>query len=638
MIALINSADTAEIFAIIYNDLKKYPTIKDVAKALDRSKKTVKNFAGILRARKLKGENVPELIWRGQPSHSSLFYGMKVVMAEVDEASVELTVADHANNRAKALSTTMTDLFTGTDRPVINPEVLVVKSHITTRYDRHTGAVQEIEGAPRTFITDTLRVGSLTVAQGRRFLFTSAQNDAELDLPFWENLNAYADEIGAEIVVGPLTYETQWWDENNPASRKYDPLLSRYLCFGQFEIGENFVFFGEMNTLPTSSRPISDLAPYSAGKWGVFPHPNLQLISVPSLDPERQAHQIMTTGSVTKPMIIPRKSGIKAIKRHTIGATLVEFGANHDLPFCRQIVADSDGSFYDLDAYVAGGHVTFGHRVVVLNAPDIHVAKLDPKSSAAIFGWAPDGSGIPSQCMQNDLQPCYVTLNDLHDQETRNHHHVDDAYKNYEMAFRGRSSVENEIKRNADFLEGIAQPNTQYLVVESNHDIALNRYILSGRYRGDELNFKYGLKLELEYLNHVEDVSLALDAYKKPESFSLSEFAIREVCAASLRHVHWIHDGESFEIDGIEVGSHGFRGSNGAKGTVSGYARLGKPMTIGDKHSPQIMDDVYVAGVMQLHHGYNKGPSGWAVSTVLQYANGKRTLVTFHGGDYRAKS
>jgi hypothetical protein len=47
------------------------------------------------------------------------------------------------------------------------------------------------------------------------------------------------------------------------------------------------------------------------------------------------------------------------------------------------------------------------------------------------------------------------------------------------------------------------------------------------------------------------------------------------------------------------------------------------------------MDGVYVAGTMELQHGYNKGPSGWAVSHIVQYPDGKRALVTMQNGKIR---
>jgi hypothetical protein len=143
--------------------------------------------------------------------------------------------------------------------------------------------------------------------------------------------------------VGPWTYETQWWSENNPTSRAYDMILSDHLCFGQMAVGDRFVFCGEMNTLPTANRPISDLVTYSRGRWAVFPHAKLQLKAVPSTDPLAQAHQVMTSGAVTLPKVIARKAGVKSIFHHIIGATLVEFDRDGDL-FCRQINAMEDGA------------------------------------------------------------------------------------------------------------------------------------------------------------------------------------------------------------------------------------------------------------------------------------------------------
>jgi hypothetical protein len=79
------------------------------------------------------------------------------------------------------------------------------------------------EGTPRTWMTDTLRVAPIKDSRNRNFIFTGAQNDALLHEEFWANLLVYAAHIDAEIVVGPWTYETQWWAENNPTARSYAP-------------------------------------------------------------------------------------------------------------------------------------------------------------------------------------------------------------------------------------------------------------------------------------------------------------------------------------------------------------------------------------------------------------------------------
>lgn len=602
-------------FAETYNDVSSFPTLRDVADRLGLAYNTVKNKAKILRNLARDGHDAPVIISR-QGSHN-------------DAPEEKETPQDHANKRAVSLAAEVRNLLQSSNYPVINPDAIVVNSHLSRRYSRRTGSYELAESTPRTWLSDTLRVEPIKDARNRRFLFTGAQNDAAVHDGFWINLNAYAQAINAEIIVGPWTYETQWWSENNTLARAYDDRLHDHLCFGQMAIGDQFVFCGEMNTLPTANKPISDLVIYSRGRWAVFPHAKLQLKSVPSTDPHLQAHQVMTTGACTKPQVIPRKAGVKSIFHHVIGATIVEFDGDGDI-FCRQINASEDGSFYDLDTFVKEGRVTRGHAVKAMICGDVHVRKIDPKNKRAVFDTNP-GSMIST------LKPKQLFLHDLHDHESRNHHHVGDNAYSYEMAIRKRDNVLDEVSEAADFLVSVQRPDMIIRVVESNHDLALERYVREGRYRNDGVNIRTGLQLEDAYLEWREKVAHALDAQKTPPHFSLLEYAIRRLRGDELETVKWVYDGESYLMDGVECGHHGFRGSNGARGSVIGFAMIGRKMSIGDKHSPEILDGVYVAGVMQLQMGYNKGPSSWAVANIIHYANGKRALVTLQNGKWRAE-
>lgn len=607
-------------FVAVYNDLDGYPTLRSVAAALGLSVKTVKNRSCLIRAAARKGTSPHILISR----------------QAAKPAEKKADPVKHAKVRAITLAGDIASLVTSSRYPLVNPEAIVVESHLVRRYDRDLGGYVMTESVPRTWLSDTLKVEPIRIYKGKRFIFTGAQNDAPVHEGFWRNLKAYAKKIGAEIVVGPWTYETRWWSENNPSARAYDSVLEPYLCFGQMRIGSNFVFCGEMNTLPTANRPISDLLTYSRGRWAVFPHAKRELKSVPSTDPNVQAHQVMTSGACTRPKVIPRKAGVKSIFHHVIGAVVVEFDKDGDL-FCRHISADEDGSFYDLDRRVSDGRVTGGHRVKAITFADIHRAKLGPKVASATFGFdVRNGARTNSSNVLDTLKPEEVFLHDLFDNQARNHHHLGDNAYAYEQAVRKKESILDEAHDAAAFLHLVHRPWSTVRVVESNHDLALERYVREGRYRNDGANIRIGLQLEDAYLGWREDVARALDAYTAPPKFSLLEHTLRTIRPKGLEHVGWIYDGQSHLVDGIECGHHGFRGANGSKGTVSGFARMGRKMSIADKHSPEIMDGVYVAGTCELQHGYNKGPSGWAVSHIVQYADGKRTLVTLQNGKWRA--
>ncbi|MEY9138478.1 hypothetical protein ABIE79_010006 [Bradyrhizobium diazoefficiens] len=557
------------------------------------------------------------------------------VIHGANEVGEELSAEDHAHRRAVDLSAEVTSLITRSNYPVINPEAIIIDSYLVRRYDRDAGGYVIKEGTPRTWMTDTLRVAPVKDPRNQSFIFTGAQNDALLHEEFWVNLQAYAAYLNAKVVVGPWTYETQWWAENNPTARAYANELTPYLCFGQMKIGDNFVFCGEMNTLPTASQPISDLVTYSRGRWAVFPHAKRQLKSVPSDDPANQAHQVMTSGAVTRPKVIPRKAGVKSIFHQVVGATVVQFDEDGDI-FCRQITAGEDGSFYDLDAHVANAEVTVGHRVKAITCADIHVRKLDQANCMAVFGWDMRG-GLAQyrNSMLDVLNPENVIVHDVFDNEARNHHHINDNAYSYEMAIRGRDSVENEVEQCADFFVLAAGKDRKIIVAEGNHDLALEKYVREGRYRNDGTNIRYGLQLEDAYLGYVEKRSFALDNDLPLPKFSLLEHAIRLKRPELGDMVEWCVDGGTKLIDGIQVGNHGFRGANGARGTVRGFAKAGRKMSIGDKHSPEIDEGVYVSGVMNLRHGYNKGLSGWAVTVTIQYPDGKRSLATLQKGKWR---
>jgi hypothetical protein len=558
------------------------------------------------------------------------------VMAPSVEAPTK-TAREHAATRADALGKWMHEMLTGTRYPVVNPDSLLVEPRIDLSYDKKNGGYREVERAPRTWLSGALYAAPIKQVKKRTFIFTGAQNDCPAHIPFWTNLQAYAKAMDAQIVIGPWTYETAWFNESQASARSYDREILDWISFGRMNIGDNLLFAADSNIMPTASRPISDMTTHSRGKWAVFPHSKLQLVSVPSTDPDSQAHQVMTTGSVTMPKVIPRKAGVKSVFHHIIGATIVEFDADGDI-FCRQLNATDDGAFYDLDRHVSGGKVTTGHRVKAVVCGDVHRRKLSPENALANFGMDILGKGAQyTDNIVDTLRPEYILLHDVFDNETRNHHHEDDNAHYYEMALRGRESVLSEVRQAGEFIRDVRRKFAKVIVIDSNHDLGLEKYVREGRYRNDGINIRYGLKLEDAYMEYVERRSAALDAQKPVPSFSLFEYAARLAVGNSLDDVRWVHDGKPFPIDGIECGNHGFRGANGAKGTIAGFARMGRKMSIGDKHAPTILDGVYCAGCMNLQHGYNKGPSSWAVADIVHYPNSKRALITLQKGKWRAR-
>ena len=90
-------------------------------------------------------------------------------------------------------------------------------------------------------------------------------------------------------------------------------------------------------------------------------------------------------------------------------------------------------------------------------------------------------------------------------------------------------------------------------------------------------------------------------------------------------------------IADIECSQHGDKGLNGARASLTSFAKLGERVIVGHSHTPGIRDGAYQVGVVGSYdQGYNAGPSSWRHASALIYANGKRTLIFAVDGRWRA--
>jgi hypothetical protein len=68
-----------------------------------------------------------------------------------------------------------------------------------------------------------------------------------------------------------------------------------------------------------------------------------------------------------------------------------------------------------------------------------------------------------------------------------------------------------------------------------------------------------------------------------------------------------------------------------------GIAKAARKINMADKHTAEIVDHVYVAGVSgKLDMRYNKGLSSWTHAHIVTYNNGCRTIVSVYDGRWRA--
>jgi len=499
--------------------------------------------------------------------------------------------------------------------------VEIPKPTKTAKHEVPTVHGQIAERASRQFKRSGYRV----------FILTSAQNNTLLHGEFWRNLKAYADFRGAEILVSRYSYnKKRYAGKAKPGSEKpsdfdglwYAPEIENYVCDESIKLGKDLVWCGELNILPTAAKPLTGFDSYTGQASSVIPHAKIAKKSVPTGKYERTKF-LFTTGTVTQRNYIATKAGQIADFHHAYGALIVEFD-EQERWFARQINATNDGSFYDRTYFVRDGSVTDEHRVKGINWGDIHTAQLDPIVRQA--AWGAGG-------MLDVLRPEYQFFNDLLDFLNRNHHNVGNPHVGFERFIKGQESVEEEVKSCSDFLRDARREWCESIVVDSNHDRAMERWLREADYKNDAVNAVFFLEAQLEKYRSIQS--------EKHKAFHLVEWAMRRAgCAESDR---FLREDESFVLcpehgGGIECGMHGDLGVNGSKGGPLQFTRMGRKANTNHTHTDGINDGVYTAGDLgKQDKGYNRGPNSHSQSNVVTYANGKRAIYTMWDGRWCAE-
>jgi hypothetical protein len=486
-------------------------------------------------------------------------------------------------------------------------------------------------------------------ARVARYILTAAQNNTLVHTPFLANLEAYAAAMGATIMVSRFSYnKATYGAKATKAGRApgaadteglwYDPAIAHYVCDDPARHGScrwqlapasadgdgGLVWCAEMNILPTAVRPLSGLESYSGPASGVFPHAKICLESVPVIG-ERPPKFNYTTGAVTQRNYVAKKEGIKAEFHHAYGALFVEADLVSGMWWARQLNATDDGAFYDLTRRVANGRVTLGHRLLAFNPGDVHASEIDPTTRTCIWG---RGGAL------DILRPEHQFWHDTFSHRNRSHHELKSFEARYAKWAAGDAadSVEHEVRVAAELLAEAHRDWCTTVVVSSNHDRHIDRWLDEADYKQDPANAEFFLEAQLERARIIRALG--------PRQWDGLRWAIERQwrLANALWPVRFLGRDESFRIGPpgheIECGSHGDEGPNGARGNASNLSRIPIRMNVGHAHSACLREGLAQAGVCHRpkQSSYAHGASSWSTSHILTYQNGKRCIATERGG------
>ncbi|MCZ7890422.1 hypothetical protein O9X99_01910 [Agrobacterium salinitolerans] len=450
-----------------------------------------------------------------------------------------------------------------------------------------------------------------------RLIITAAQDDTpEFDY-FFTSLERYATVLGARLITTGLTYQKGLFEDHAVDTASYSPRVEKYLVTERLQITKDILLISDANVLPTTANPLAGWQQANRGNHVIVPSTRIALESIQRMQSASPRFAV-STGCCTLPSYTPRAAGRKALWHHTFAALLVEIDTDGEV-FFRHLIADADGSFQDLNIIVSGDDISGDGVVEAISWGDIHHEQLDPAIALASFGYDVEAKKIVTRRNLLDyLRPAYQFLHDTIDFRRRNHHDAHDPHSRARVAAKTNGSVEDEVREAANFVNVVSRDWCRTVVIESNHDAALPKWLKNPEGQFDAENAYYWHDLNAIWHRSIREGD---------DAFNPVHEALR--LGGMGDHIDFVGSGESFVVLDIEHGLHGDIGVGGSRGSPNQFRRFGVRTTTGHTHSPSIMDGSYVSGVSaRLYQGYNKGPTRWAHAHTILLPNGKRVLLT----------
>lgn len=453
----------------------------------------------------------------------------------------------------------------------------------------------------------------------QRVIVVAAQNATPVEPTWWRVLQTMARLTDAHLIVIPIRYKnpTSHWAGSQQNSEFWAPEVRPFLCNQRMKLNSNLTLLGDIKIHPTASQPLSSIDAVSLSSSGIVGHTRLQLKSI-ATPSSRMAKILTTTGACTVSNYTDSKAGKIGDFHHSLSAAMVELDGSRF--YLRQLHYDTKTkSCTDLEKRYTVEGVQQAPRALCVDMGDTHVDFIDPAVERATF----DPQGIIET-----LDPEFLVWHDLLDSYSCNPHHFGNPFNKLAKRLTGRDSVRAEVLRAISYVDRKTPPGTQSIVVGSNHDDMLKRWIINNEWREDPTNAEFYLETALAMVRGTKLTPIGTE-YPDPFIYWLRQ-------AGLGARVRALDPDESLVLGGIEVGMHGHRGPNGARGSIKNLRRIGVKSMIGHGHSPGIDEGCTQIGTStRLRAEYTEGPGSWLNCHGVIHADGKRQLIIIIDGRWR---
>jgi hypothetical protein len=445
-----------------------------------------------------------------------------------------------------------------------------------------------------------------------RFIITWGQNNTPVHKGFYDNIEAYAKEIDADvhIMLGRYKNPTSVFEDSD--EEFWVEEIMKYADANRHDIHKYVSIMSDVKIQPTAVNPMSGMQGLSGVNSCVFGSPKVQMEMIPVLEGNKPK-MMLTTGSVTMKNYTDSKAGKKGEFHHVYGFVVVEI-KDKDTFFVRQVTADDKtGNFSDLYYRVEGGVVSKIKNIEAIVLGDAHFGHHDQTVIDKTLEF------------MDKVKPNHVILHDVFDGDSISHHQMKDPFIQYGKEMNGT----NDLKKELDLLMASLKPFEKHknvVIVRSNHDDFLDRWLKNEDWKKQPTFKNSRLYMQLS------DILL--------EQYASDPMKIKGVIPALInqKYPKFITLGRnaSYKVKGgWELGQHGDIGSNGSRGSLLQFRQLNTKIIVGHYHSPGRKDGALAVGTStKLRVGYNNGASTWLQSHVIIHEDGRAQHINFINGEF----
>lgn len=433
------------------------------------------------------------------------------------------------------------------------------------------------------------------ISKTKRFIITTAVVGAEVNKLALESVKNYCTVNKASLLVIPAADPAA-----NVSNGLAAELQNESIVFENLDLNDNIAIFA----LKLSAKQINPTT--GLGRFGqrnksfIFASPKQSLEFV-SVGNNRMPHALMTTGAITKPAYqsskyMSQRTAFIAEHDHVEGAIIVEI-VDDKLYHFRQIQFNSDGSFIDLGKKYSRDSVS-DSKILSMVLGDWHSGVTDRKVAHVTFK------------MIDTFKPEEIVLHDLFNGISISHHVEDLSVTKAKLNV---PSLKYELSITRSDLNLFKSMVERVIIVKSNHDEWIDRYLEEGRYIKDPTNFRLAL-----------DLAAAKYDGKDPLAYGIYRDNIPN-------NIKFLKRDEDHIVRGIQLGCH-----SDLEGSLSRLEKAFGKAIGGHSHTAAILRGVRKVGTSTaLRESYAKGPISWTHTHALINEDGSVQLINIIDGQYR---